>query len=36
MFLTGQRKLLLIALVAVPVPFIVYAALWYGLRMPLP
>ena len=36
MFLTGQRKPLLIVLVAVPVPFIVYAGLWYGLRMPLP
>lgn len=36
MRLTGQRKPLVIALVAVPVPFIIYAALWYGLRMPLP
>jgi len=36
MLLTGQRKPLTIALVAVPIPFLVYAALWYGLRMPLP
>lgn len=36
MRLTGQRKPLTIVLVAVPVPFLVYAALWYGLRMPLP
>jgi Tripartite tricarboxylate transporter TctB family len=34
--LTGQRKPLTIVLVAVPIPFLVYAALWYGLRMPLP
>ena len=36
MVLCGQRKPLLIALVAVPLPFFIYAALWYGLRMPLP
>jgi len=36
MFITGQRKPLIIILVSVPVPFLVYAALWYGLRIPLP
>jgi len=36
MAVTGQRKPLTIILVAVPVPFLVYAALWYGLRIPLP
>lgn len=36
MILTGQRKPVIIALVAVPVPILVYAGLWYGLRMPLP
>ena len=36
MFVTGQRKPLTILLVAVPIPCLVYAALWYGLRIPLP
>ena len=36
MRLNGQRKPWIIATVAVPFPFLVYAALWYGLRMPLP
>lgn len=36
MIVTGQRKPLTILFVAVPIPFLVYAALWYGLRIPLP
>jgi ABC-type transport system involved in cytochrome c biogenesis permease subunit len=36
MIITGQRKPLTIILVSVPIPFLVYAALWYGLRIPLP
>ena len=36
MIVTGQRKPLTIILVAVPIPCLVYAALWYGLRIPLP
>ncbi len=36
MFITGQRKILTIIIVSVPIPFLVYAALWYGLRIPLP
>jgi hypothetical protein len=36
MFITGQRKVLTIILVSVPIPFLIYAALWYGLRIPLP
>jgi len=36
MFITGQRKPLNIILVSVPTPFLVYAALWYGLKIPLP
>ena len=36
MIITGQRKALTIILVSVPIPFLIYAALWYGLRIPLP
>ena len=36
MIVTGQRKPLTIIFVAVPIPCLVYAALWYGLRIPLP
>ncbi len=36
MIVSGQRKVLTIILIAVPIPFLVYAALWYGLRIPLP
>ena len=36
MIITGQRKPLTIILVSVPIPFLVYTALWYGLRIPLP
>ena len=36
MIIAGQRKSLTILLVSVPIPFLVYAALWYGLRIPLP
>jgi hypothetical protein len=36
MIVCGQRKPLTIIFVSVPVPCLVYAALWYGLRIPLP
>ena len=36
MIITGQRRPLTIILVSVPTPFLIYAALWYGLRIPLP
>jgi hypothetical protein len=36
MIVTGQRKPLTIIFVAVPIPCLVYVALWYGLRIPLP
>ena len=36
MIITGQRKALTIILVSVPIPFLIYAAFWYGLRIPLP
>jgi hypothetical protein len=36
MIISGQKKPLTIILVSVPIPFLVYAALWYGLRIPLP
>lgn len=36
MIIAGQRKVLTIILVSVPIPFLIYAALWYGLRIPLP
>ncbi|MBT6337726.1 MAG: tripartite tricarboxylate transporter TctB family protein [Desulfobacula sp.] len=36
MYITGQRKILNILLVSVPIPILIYAALWYGLRIPLP
>ena len=36
MIITGMRRPLTIVLVAVPVPILIYAGLWYGLRMPLP
>ncbi|MCK4985601.1 MAG: tripartite tricarboxylate transporter TctB family protein, partial [Desulfobacterales bacterium] len=36
MIITGQRKPLTIILVSVPIPFLVYTTLWYGMRIPLP
>ena len=36
MLITGQRKPLTIALVSGLTPCLVYSALWYGLRIPLP
>jgi putative tricarboxylic transport membrane protein len=36
MLITGQRKPLIIILVSGITPVLVYSALWYGLRIPLP
>ncbi|MGD8294769.1 MAG: tripartite tricarboxylate transporter TctB family protein [Desulfobacterales bacterium] len=36
MIITGQRNPLTVIFIAVPIPCLVYAALWYGLRIPLP
>lgn len=36
MLVTGQRKPVTIALVSGLTPCLVYCALWYGLRIPLP
>lgn len=36
MIISGQRRPVIIVLVAVPVPILIYIGLWYGLRMPLP
>ena len=36
MLVTGQRNPLIIGLVSALTPCLVYCALWYGLRIPLP
>lgn len=36
MLITGQRRPLIIGLVSATTPCLVYSALWYGLRIPLP